>query len=105
MSVVGEESTRLLEARRGVPWKRWGPYLSERQWGTVREDYSEDGDAWDTTLSEVDALLARTDRLLASTALPSSDEPSGWVRPPWGPSWQPGQAAVRAGYLDGAATA
>ena len=28
------------------PWKRWGPYLSERQWGTVREDYSENGDAW-----------------------------------------------------------
>src|SRR2546428_7958108 len=37
-----------LEAARGqkVPWKKWGPYLSERQWGTVREDYSEDGDAW-----------------------------------------------------------
>src|SRR3954451_13449030 len=29
-----------------VPWRRWGPYLSERQWGTVREDYSADGDAW-----------------------------------------------------------
>ena len=28
-------------------WKRWGPYLSERQWGTVREDYSADGNAWD----------------------------------------------------------
>jgi hypothetical protein len=42
-----EESRRLLEARdRNVPWKKWGPYLSERQWGTVREDYSEGGDAW-----------------------------------------------------------
>ncbi|SDH18109.1 glucosidase [Nitrosomonas sp. Nm132] len=30
----------------GMPWKKWGPYLSERQWGTVREDYSEGGDAW-----------------------------------------------------------
>jgi hypothetical protein len=30
-----------------VPWKKWGPYLSERQWGTVREDYSETGAAWD----------------------------------------------------------
>jgi hypothetical protein len=30
----------------GVPWKKWGPYLSERQWGTVREDYSANGDAW-----------------------------------------------------------
>src|SRR5271156_2251493 len=29
-----------------APWKRWGPYLSERQWGTVREDYSDNGDAW-----------------------------------------------------------
>jgi len=30
----------------GTPWRRWGPYLSERQWGTVREDYSADGSAW-----------------------------------------------------------
>ena len=30
-----------------MPWKKWGPYLSERQWGTVREDYSADGNAWD----------------------------------------------------------
>jgi hypothetical protein len=38
---------RLDEAReQKVPWKKWGPYLSERQWGTVREDYSEGGDAW-----------------------------------------------------------
>jgi hypothetical protein len=41
------EEARLAEARkRGVPWRKWGPYLSERQWGTVREDYSESGDAW-----------------------------------------------------------
>ena len=41
------EGTRLAEARdRGTSWKLWGPYLSERQWGTVREDYSESGDAW-----------------------------------------------------------
>jgi hypothetical protein len=41
------EDKRLTEAREGqVPWKKWGPYLSERQWGTVREDYSESGDAW-----------------------------------------------------------
>ena len=41
------EAMRLDEAREnGVPWKLWGPYLSERQWGTVREDYSENGDAW-----------------------------------------------------------
>jgi hypothetical protein len=41
------EEARLTEAREGgVPWKQWGPYLSERQWGTVREDYSANGDAW-----------------------------------------------------------
>ena len=41
------EQLRLEEAReRSIPWKAWGPYLSERQWGTVREDYSEGGDAW-----------------------------------------------------------
>jgi hypothetical protein len=42
------EQTRLNDAReRGIAWKKWGPYLSERQWGTVREDYSTDGNAWD----------------------------------------------------------
>jgi hypothetical protein len=41
------EHVRLRECKAGVkPWKQWGPYLSERQWGTVREDYSPDGDAW-----------------------------------------------------------
>ncbi|MGA2620030.1 MAG: glucosidase [Thermoguttaceae bacterium] len=41
------EQIRLDEARqKNVSWKKWGPYLSERQWGTVREDYSENGDAW-----------------------------------------------------------
>ena len=40
------EERRLLEARAGVQWRAWGPYLSERQWGTVREDYSDNGDAW-----------------------------------------------------------
>jgi len=46
MSTTAEQQ-RLDEARgQGVPWKKWGPYLSERQWGTVREDYSDNGDAW-----------------------------------------------------------
>ena len=41
------EARRLSEARDArAPWRRWGPYLSERQWGTVREDYSDSGDAW-----------------------------------------------------------
>jgi Mannosylglycerate hydrolase MGH1-like glycoside hydrolase domain len=45
---LGAEARRLEEdARREKNWKRWGPYLSERQWGTVREDYSEWGNCWD----------------------------------------------------------
>ena len=41
------ESVRLAEdVSRAKNWKRWGPYLSERQWGTVREDYSASGDCW-----------------------------------------------------------
>src|ERR1700704_4135920 len=45
--MVTNEHNRLEEDRKGITaWKKWGPYLSERQWGTVREDYSENGDAW-----------------------------------------------------------
>jgi hypothetical protein len=44
---MNNEQSRIEEARiKKVAWKKWGPYLSERQWGTVREDYSENGDAW-----------------------------------------------------------
>ena len=42
------EERRLTESNeRRVHWKRWGPYLSERAWGTVREDYSAGGKAWE----------------------------------------------------------
>jgi len=41
---MNAEERRLAEAReQQIPWKKWGPYLSERQWGTVREDYSDNG--------------------------------------------------------------
>ncbi len=44
---MNTEKIRLQESRgKKIAWKKWGPYLSERQWGTVREDYSENGDAW-----------------------------------------------------------
>src|SRR5262245_26715051 len=53
-SGMGDESRRDPETRRLAEdavrqrnWKRWGPYLAERQWGTVREDYSADGTSWD----------------------------------------------------------
>src|SRR3954447_12041012 len=45
---MNAEQLRLVAAPEGkASWKTWGPYLSERQWGTVREDYSEGGNAWD----------------------------------------------------------
>src|SRR6187399_2592106 len=45
---MSAEQHRLDEADQpSTPWRKWGPYLSERQWGTVREDYSADGNAWD----------------------------------------------------------
>ncbi|HKN65614.1 MAG TPA: hypothetical protein VJW73_05020, partial [Gemmatimonadaceae bacterium] len=67
------ESIRLQEdIRRELNWKRWGPYLSERQWGTVREDYSASGDVWDSFTHDMarsrtyrwgeDGLLGITDR-------------------------------------------
>jgi hypothetical protein len=46
-TTMNAEQRRLDEARaQTAPWRKWGPYLSERQWGTVREDYSKNGDAW-----------------------------------------------------------
>ena len=43
----GVEAERLAVSDNYHNWKKWGPYLAERQWGTVREDYSEHGNAWD----------------------------------------------------------
>jgi hypothetical protein len=71
--IVDAERRRLQEdTRRSKNWKRWGPYLSERQWGTVREDYSSDGSVWsyfthDQARSRTyrwgeDGLLGITDR-------------------------------------------
>ncbi len=48
MTTSTQEEIRLAEAKtHQAHWRRWGPYLSDRQWGTVREDYSEHGEAWD----------------------------------------------------------
>ena len=47
------EQTRLQESKSGKPWKKWGPYLTTRQWGTVREDYSRDGSAWEFSTHEM----------------------------------------------------
>ncbi len=67
------ETTRLEQSvQRTANWKRWGPYLAERQWGTVREDYSANGDSWNSFTHEdavsrtyrwgEDGLLGITDR-------------------------------------------
>src|SRR5207248_374187 len=47
-SWVAERSRQAETHAHHAPWWRWGPYLSERQWGTVREDYSAGGNAWDS---------------------------------------------------------
>src|ERR1700761_9841877 len=48
MSAPTAEQQRLAQTfADGEGWKKWGPYLAERQWGTVREDYSKSGDAWE----------------------------------------------------------
>ena len=47
------ERTRLQATRNNHGWKKWGPYLSERQWGTVREDYSDHGYAWGSVTHEM----------------------------------------------------
>ncbi len=48
MTTPTQEEIRLAEAQNQIAhWRRWGPYLSDRQWGTVREDYSPNGTAWD----------------------------------------------------------
>ena len=44
---IGAETARMTDPHEAARWQFWGPYLSERQWGTVREDYSEHGNAWD----------------------------------------------------------
>src|SRR5215510_14110633 len=70
---MNAEEIRLAEdASRELNWKRWGPYLSERQWGTVREDYSATGEVWDSFTHDMarsrtyrwgeDGLLGVTDR-------------------------------------------
>ena len=58
---IGAEHKRLAEdARREKNWKRWGPYLSERQWGTVREDYSADGNLLGLTFRTITRAAAPT---------------------------------------------
>ena len=105
---ITAETRRLAEdERRRKNWKRWGPYLAERQWGTVREDYSADGDGWisfphDQARARAyrwgeDGLLGITDRecrLCFALALWNGRDPilkerfggnSNWRGPVWFP--------------------
>src|ERR1051326_7371400 len=66
------EEDRRLDAPAATGWKRWGPYLSERQWGTVREDYSAGGTAWDSFSH--DAARSRAYRWGEDGILGISDE-------------------------------
>src|SRR6266576_4228990 len=85
---TAEEQRLEQDAQRARNWKRWGPYLSERQWATVREDYSADGNCWDYFPHEQarsrayrwgeDGLLGITDRecrLCFSVALWNGKDP------------------------------
>src|SRR5947208_2506827 len=98
------EARRLDEARVGAPWRHWGPYLSERQWGTVREDYSEHGNAWEYLPHDHDryfdiavtyAKAGPDDILMEIVATNRGSEPAPlhilpqlWARNVW--SWKPG---------------
>ena len=76
------EQVRLDEARQQkASWKKWGPYLSERQWGTVREDYSENGDAWNFFTHDYPGRAPTAGAKTVSAAFPttSSTSVSAWL--------------------------
>ena len=84
-----QEELRLQEAQaRTAHWKRWGPYLAERQWGTVREDYSPGGTAWDyfptITPARAPTAGARTGSPASATTTHGSAS-----------RWRSGTAAIR----------
>ena len=78
-----KESQRLEKAHQkgtSEPWLRWGPYLSERQWGTVREDYSPGGNAWDYFPSRREHAELGTQRLQCRPVGPFASGRSSWYR-------------------------
>ena len=84
-----QEAWRLQEAEeRTAHWRRWGPYLSERQWGTVREDYSPTGAAWD--FFPHDHARSRAYRWVRTASPGSPITTSGCVLP-----WRSGMAVIR----------
>ena len=77
---MNAERLRLAEANEGkAPWRKWGPYLSERQWDTVREDYSPRGSAWEYLPHDHASSRAYRwgeDGLAASTTASTSPAPT-----------------------------
>src|SRR5262249_48351122 len=87
--VVNEEKRRLEEDRLGRrPWKKGGPYLSERQWGTVREDYSPHGTAWDYFPTTTPAAAPTAGAKTAWPASATTSSASAW-------RWPSGTAATQ----------
>ena len=77
--MVSAERLRLDEADTGgVPWRRWGPYLSERQWGTVREDYGNGDNTWSYVSHEHAEALRTGARGAIKRA--AAGEPTGAAR-------------------------
>ncbi len=73
---MNAERERLAAAKEGkAPWRRFGPYLAERQWGTVREDYSRDGSAWDYFPFEMAASRAIKEVITQLIAAESAKRP------------------------------
>ncbi len=81
----GHPEDGLYEA---TPWHLWGPYLSERAWGTVHEDYSPGGDAWDSSLMITLAPAPTAGARMAWPASPTSVRSCAW-------RWRCGTAAIR----------
>src|SRR5204863_339524 len=81
---MNAEEIRLNEShRRDAHWKKWGPYVSERQWGTVREDYSPNGTAWEYFPEDICIRISVTNRGPDASGLDLL--PTLWFRNTW--SW------------------
>ena len=72
------EHIRLEEEQvQKIPWKKWGPYLSERQWGTVREDYSDNGDAWNFRLNGLGVLQRQCAGIAVTAMIAAASDVAG----------------------------
>src|SRR5215207_918344 len=90
--LLGTAEGRRIEAMRLDPaWRRWGPYVSDRQWGTVREDYSPGGTAWDSFPH--DHARSRAFRWGEDGIAGFSDDRQLWCLERFLPGWNRGEMA------------